>query len=147
MLFQLTRTHTCKMLIVFSISNFLFFCWCHGIFSNFQATSAYFKRNDFILLQKWAKKQNQLINSSGFKLFLWRLYHKMINMFMQAKDLFFPLVNFLIGLDNFWEKTLQKCSHVQILKNFLFYQVDFEERKNLKFVLEFKFFLSAPYSS
>ena len=68
-------------------------------------------------------------------------------MFMQAKDLFFPLVNFLIGLDNFWEKTLQKCSHVQILKNFLFYQVDFEERKNLKFVLEFKFFLSIPYSS
>ena len=66
-----------------------------------------------------AKKQNQLINSSGFKLFLWRLYHKMMIMFMQAKDLIFPLINFLIGVDNFWKKTMQKCSHVQILKEFI----------------------------
>ena len=147
MLFEFTRTYTCKMLIVFSIFNFLYFCWCHGIFSNFRAVSAYFKRKIKEKFDFMVKKQNQLINLSALKLFLWRWYHKLIIMFMQAKDLIFPLVNFLFDLDHFWKKTMQKCSYVQILKNFLFYQADFEEGKNLKFALELKFFLSIPYSS
>ena len=71
----------------------------------------------------------------------------MIIMFMQAKDLNFPLVNFLIGFDHFWKKTMQKSSYVPIWNNFVFYQPNFEEGKNLKFALELKFFLSVPYSS
>ena len=98
-----------------------------------------FSSNFSIFQKEWfhweAKKQNQLINSSGFKFFLWRNYQKMIIMFMQAKDLIFPLINFLIGFDNFWEKIMQKCSHVQILKNFLVHPSAFVEENNLKFPL------------